>query len=80
MNFKDKNRKTVNCKMSCIPVKLCEFPAKELTLVAVYGFRTEPMLLPSNLKTQEKSAIIIYYDGILRSGAFAYLNHKEELP
>lgn len=32
------------------------------------------------LKNQAKSAIIFYYDGVLRSGAFAYLNHKEELP
>ena len=32
------------------------------------------------LKNREKSAIISYYDGALRSGAFAYLNHKEELP
>lgn len=49
MNFKDKNGRAVNCKMSCIPVRLCEFPARELTLVAVYGFDAEPMLLLSTL-------------------------------
>lgn len=54
MNFKDKSGKAVNCKMSCIPVKLCEFPARELTLVAVYGFGAEPMLLLSSLTMQEK--------------------------
>ncbi|MCM1181583.1 MAG: hypothetical protein NC347_15115, partial [Clostridium sp.] len=57
MSFKDKGGKTINCKMSCIPVRLCEFPAKELTLVAVYGFGTEPMLLLSNLKMQEKKKL-----------------------
>ena len=43
MDFKDKSGKTLHCKMSCIPVKMCEFPTKELTLVAVYGFGAEPM-------------------------------------
>jgi len=57
MDFKDKNGKTLNCKMSCIPVRLCEFPSKELTLVAVYGFGAEPMLLLSNLKMQKKKRL-----------------------
>ena len=57
MDFKDKDGNILNCKMSCIPVKLCEFPAKELTLVAVYGFGAEPMLLLSNLKMQEKKRL-----------------------
>lgn len=57
MDFKDKNGKTINCKMSCIPVRLCEFPTKELTLVAVYGFGSAPMLLLSNLKMQEKKRL-----------------------
>ena len=59
MDFRDKNGRTLNCKMSCIPVKLCEFPKKELTLVAVYGFGAEPMLLLSSLKMQEKSVYAI---------------------
>ncbi len=57
MNSRDKSGKTVKCKMSCIPVKLCEFPAKELTLVAVYGFGAEPMLLLSSLTMQEKKRL-----------------------
>ena len=57
MDFKDKNGRKINCKMSCIPVKLCEFPTKELTLVVVYGFGAEPMLLLSNLKMQEKKRL-----------------------
>ena len=51
MDFKDKSGRTLNCKMSCIPVKLCEFFTKEMTFVAVYGFGAEPMLL-SSLKMQ----------------------------
>ena len=57
MNFKNKGGRRVQCKMSCIPVRLCEFPAKELVLVAVYGFGSEPMLLLSNLKVQEKKRL-----------------------
>lgn len=57
MDFKDKSGKTIKCKMSCIPEKLCEFPTKELTLVAVYGFGAEHMLLPSNLTMQEKKRL-----------------------
>lgn len=57
MDFKAKNGKTLNCKMSCIPVKLCEFPTRELTLVAVYGFGAEPMLLLSSLTMQEKKRL-----------------------
>ncbi len=57
MNFKNKKGREVNCKMSCIPVRLCEFPEKELTLVAVYGFGAEPMLLLSSLTMKEKKRL-----------------------
>lgn len=57
MDFTDKSGKTINGKISCIPVRLCEFPTKELVLVAVYGFGGEPMLLLSNLKMQEKKKL-----------------------
>lgn len=57
MDFTDKNGKTIHCKMSCIPVKLCEFPTKDVVLVAVYGFGAEPMLLLTNLKIQEKKKL-----------------------
>ena len=43
--------------MNCLPVKLCEFPSKELTLVVVHGFGAKPMLLLSNLKMQEKKRL-----------------------
>lgn len=57
MDLKDKSGRAVHCKMSCIPVRLCEFPSKELVLTVVYGFGAEPMLLLSNLKMQEKKRL-----------------------
>ncbi|MEH2944476.1 transposase [Lachnospiraceae bacterium KK002] len=57
MDFKDKRGKCAQCKMSCMPVRLCEFPDKELVLTVVYGFGEEPMLLLSNLKMQEKKKL-----------------------
>ncbi len=47
----------MQCKMSCIPVRLCEFPVKELVLSVVYGFAAleQPMLLLLNLKIWEKN-------------------------
>lgn len=56
MDFKDKKGRAIQYKMSCIPVRLCEFPSKELVLTAVYGFGEEPMLLLSSLKMQEKKS------------------------
>ena len=35
-------------KVGLISVNLCEFPTKNLTLVAVYGFGADPKLLLSN--------------------------------
>ena len=57
MDFKDKKGRTIRCKMSCIPVRLCEFPSRELVLAVVYGFGEEPMLLLSSLKMQEKKKL-----------------------
>lgn len=54
MDFKDKHGKKIECKISYIPVQLCEFPNKTLVLVAVYGFGAQPMLLLTNLDLSEK--------------------------
>lgn len=54
MDLNNKHEKKDACKMSCVPVRLCGFPRKELVLVAVYGFGAEPMLFLSNLRIQEK--------------------------
>ena len=57
MDFIDKKGKKVECKISYIPVRLCEFPDKELVMVAVYGFGKEPMLLLTNLSLTEKKKL-----------------------
>ncbi|RKI52056.1 hypothetical protein D7V86_26155, partial [bacterium D16-51] len=42
MDFMDKHGKKIECKISCIPVGLCEFPNRELVLATVYGFGAQP--------------------------------------
>ena len=57
MDFMDERGRKTECKISYIPVKLCEFPAKDLVLVAVCGFGKEPMLLITNLASTEKKKL-----------------------
>lgn len=59
MDFMDKDGKKTECKISYIPVSLCEYPEKELILVAVYGFGKDPMLLLTNLKMTEKKKLCV---------------------
>lgn len=59
MDFMDKHGKKIECKISYIPVKLCEFPAKDLVLVAVYGFGVQPMLLLTNIEITEKKKLCL---------------------
>jgi hypothetical protein len=57
MDFMNNHGKKIDCKISYIPVKLCEFPNKDLVLVVVYGFGKEPMLLITNLESTEKKKL-----------------------
>ena len=59
MDFMDKHGKKIECKISYIPVRLCEFPNRELVLVAVYGFGTQPMLLLTNLEITERKKLCL---------------------
>lgn len=54
MDFKDKHGRKIECKISYIPVRLCEFPNKALVLAAVYGFGVQLLLLLTNLDVSEK--------------------------
>ena len=80
MDFKDKKGRTIRCKMSCIPVRLCEFPSRELVLAVVYGFGEEPMLLLSSLKMQEKKQLchIITKVYLLRWRIEEYFRFKKQ--
>lgn len=51
MNFKGKNGKKIELKISIVPVKLCIAKNKKINLVVVYGFGEEQMLLMSNLNS-----------------------------
>ena len=59
MDFIDKHGKKISCKISYIPVSLCEFPNMELVLVAVYGFGKQPMMLLTNLEITEKKKLCL---------------------
>lgn len=59
MDFIDKHGKKIECTISFIPVSLCEFPNKELVLVAVYGIGKQPMLLLTNLEGKEKKRLCL---------------------
>ena len=54
LEYKDISGIKRNVKISIIPIKLCEFKNKELNLVAVYGFGKIPMMLITNLKSDDK--------------------------
>lgn len=59
MDFTDKHGKKTECRISYIPVSLCEFPNKDLVLAAVYGFGAQPMLLLTNLDISEKKKLCL---------------------
>lgn len=59
MDFMDKHGKKIECKISYIPVKLCEFPSKNLVLAVVYGLGKQPMLLLTNLDISEKKKLCL---------------------
>lgn len=59
MDFMDKHGKKIECKISYIPVRLCEFPKRPLVLVVVYGFGAQPMLLLTNIDISEKKKLCL---------------------
>ena len=57
MDFMDKHGRKIECKISYIPVSLCEYPTKDLILVVIYGFGKDPMLLLINLKMADRKKL-----------------------
>lgn len=54
LNFNKKNGFSTECKISIIPIRLACRPNDDLNLVVCYGFGKEPMLLITNLKSDDK--------------------------
>jgi len=54
LDYNDKSGIKRSVKISIIPIRLCEFRKTELNLVVVYGFGTTPMMLITNLKSDDK--------------------------
>lgn len=54
LKFKDKNGIKIDVKISIIPIELCEFQGVPLNLVVVYGFGEIPMMLITNLDSDDK--------------------------
>ena len=58
LKFRKKNGIGADCKISIIPVNLVCRPNDELNLVVCYGFGKEPMLLITNLKSDDKRLVV----------------------
>ena len=53
LKFKKKNGVQADCKISIVPIQLCCRPKEELNLVICRNFGQEPMLLITNLKSDD---------------------------
>ena len=54
LKFESKDGKKVNCKISIIPVELPNFVGEKLNLVVCHGFGKEPLMLLTNLESDDK--------------------------
>ena len=54
LSFTKKNGFNTECKLSIIPIRLACKPNDDLNLVVCYGFGKDPMMLITNLKSEDK--------------------------
>lgn len=54
LEYREKSGVKRNVKISIIPIKLCEFKKTELNLVVVHGFGSTPMMLITNVHSNDK--------------------------
>ena len=54
LKFKSKDSKKVKCKISIVPIELPDYPGKALNLVVCHGFGKEPLMLLTNLESDDK--------------------------
>jgi len=79
LKFQNKNGLKVECKITMITVSLPCAPQKELELVIVYGFGKIPMMLFTNLKSNdEKLPVIIAKVYLMRWRIEEYYKFKKQ--
>lgn len=79
LSFRGKNGKMFNVKISYIPIQLPAFEDKELLLIAVYGFGKAPMMLITNMKSDDKRiAVTITKVYLLRWRIEEYFKFKKQ--
>ena len=77
--FKKPGGREIDCKVSCVPVVLPKRKNKELTLVIVYGFGEEPMLLLTNMELKDpKQCVKIAKLYLLRWRIEEYYRFKKQ--
>jgi hypothetical protein len=85
LKFKSKDGKKVNCKISIVPVELPNYPGKKLNLVICRGFGKEPLMLLTNLKSDDarlcvtKTLLfkpIVFFNSPTHQIDFCYSNAK----
>ena len=59
LDFKNRSGRKAACKISIVPIKLPCVDKKELNLVVVYGFSDEPMLLITNIKSDDNRLPVV---------------------
>ena len=60
LKFKKKNGKQAGCKISIVPIRLYCCPKEELNLVICRNLGQEPMLLITNLKSDDPRLAVIH--------------------
>jgi hypothetical protein len=59
LTFKRKNRRAADCKLTIVPVKLPCSPDTELNMVVCNGIGQEPLMLLTNLKSDDKHLSVV---------------------
>jgi hypothetical protein len=54
LKFESKDGKKIKCKISTVPVELPKYPGKTLNLVICCGFGKEPLMILTNLASDDK--------------------------
>lgn len=79
MNMKTKEGKNIELKISMVEISLCKYPNKKINMIIVIGFGKEPMILLSNLKSNdERLAEVITKVYLMRWKIEEYFKFKKQ--